>query len=524
MTSPLFSIEVNLPSSPLFLFSTLRQYEHFFSSLHIIIMSASPLSKKEEEEEEDESSGLSSSFLSRRVPSSSDQEASMMDLLQPVMMHQKRLHESGEFYADLAFGNPHDPPVEGFVTTLRQEASRGCSSSPGCSPSLFQHQWEFPEAKQAILESLQRRRRRHGSSISSSSFTNYDALTLDHIFVTNGTFGSVMMAMKTFSNVGDVLVTVLPEYIGYQDMIRGLECTTVKIPLSPGDNFELHVAPIQNMLLDHPQRDRMRILLLTCPNNPSGQVYSEQTLQELADALHHVNEIRSTKHLPPIIVISDEASHRIVFPSTNRPFLSPASFYEYTVSTYSYAKTCMAPSEPLGWLVLSPLWPRDKLALTQRALMVAQSSTGWLAPSATHARCIPALEEEIGQQQHKDDHHNDGVHVDLHLLEQRRDQFVSTLTSHGIHLVFPQVINPLSGCYILLRVPDAFYPHRDVDFCNLLAEKYRVVSMPGSILGLPGWIRWSITASQDMINLTCQQIHAFVLDYESNDPTLDPWL
>ena len=113
----------------------------------------------------------------------------------------------------------------------------------------------------------------------------------------------------------------------------------------------------------------------------------------------------------------------------------------------------------------------------------------------------------------------------LHDLEERRDTLVATLSSHGIHLVFPDVIIPQSGFFVMVRVPEAFHPNHDVHFVRLLAERYQILAMPVSISGgFPGWIRFSIAVSAETIRRTCAGIHSFALDYESNDPQLRPWL
>ena len=439
----------------------------------------------------DTSKKSSASFLSRRVPGLGTQ--SMMDKFANVLrLREELLKDTSMPHANLAFGDPHDKPIPEYAKILAEQGNRGLQED--CSPKAFQYEWKYPAEREAILSSLQRRR---GST--------YKKLTAEDVFVTNSAFGGLMMSMKTFSNTGDVFVTMVPEYFAYQPMIDGLECTTLNVPLSEADNFSLNVPKLQHILLDTP---KARILLLTSPNNPSGQMYDADKLQELATALHHVNEIREQEHgLPPIIMISDEAYHRIIFPSTDRKYVSPAEYYEYTLSVYSYAKTCMAPGERLGWLALSPLWPEELRPMTRNALQMAQISTGWLSPSVTNGRCIPQL--EAGK----------GVCVDLVKLQDRRNKLVDACQQ-----AFPQVIKPDSGFYMLVRLPNEFYPDRDVAFVNMLGYRYRILVLNGSSMGLPGWVRFSVTASDEMIDWTVKGIQKFAADYKSKDPTLNRWM
>ena len=441
-------------------------------------------------EVKDEPKTNGASFLSRRVPGPGTQ--SMMDKFANVLRLREQLIKDTTLpHANLAFGDPHDKPIPEYAKILAEQGSRGLQED--CPSKAFQYEWKYPTEREAILSSLRRRR---GST--------YAKLTAEDVFVTNSAFGGLMMSMKTFSNTGDVFVTMVPEYFAYQPMIDGLECTTLNVPLSEEDDFALNVPKLQKALLDTP---RARILLLTSPNNPSGQMYDSDKLQELASALQHVNKVREHEHgLPPIIMISDEAYHRIIYPSTGRKYVSPAEFYPLTLSVYSYAKTCMAPGERLGWLALSPLWPEELRPMTRNALQMAQISTGWLSPSVTNGRCIPQLEE------------GDGVCVDLMQLEARRDKLVEACQQ-----AFPQVIKPDSGFYMLVRLPDEFYPNRDVAFVNMLGHRYRILVLNGSSMGLPGWIRFSVTASDDMIDWTVSGIQRFAAEYKAKDPALDHW-
>jgi aspartate aminotransferase len=428
-------------------------------------------------------------FLSRRVPHPGDDN--LMDKF-PLDLIEK-LRENGLPFANLIFGDPHDKPIPEFARILALQGSRGLEEN--CSPKSFQYEWMYKNEAQAILSSLQRRR---GDV--------YSRLTVDDVFVTNSAFGGLMMSMKTFSNVGDIFVTMAPEYFAYQPMIDGLECTRINVPLSESNDFALDVPKLEHTLLNTP---KARILLLTSPNNPSGQMYDAEELQELATALHHVNKIRKQTHgLPPIIMISDEAYHRIIFPSTGRKYVSPAEFYEYTLSVYSYAKTCMAPSERLGWLALSPLWPDNTRHMTRNALIAARLSSGWLSPSVTNARCIPQLEE------------GDGVCVDMVKLQERRDKLVQACQQ-----VFPQVITPSSGFYMLVRYPDNFYhPDRGLAFVNMMGYRYRILVLDGAFMGTPGWFRVSFTASDDMIDLAVSGIQKFATEYKAQEHELQRWI
>ncbi len=442
------------------------------------------------------------SIVSRRVlPKKSLINMYMIEIYMPLLkkLQEEFNEDSSKKYGDLTFGNPHDEPIKEFAQILSHEGSRGTQEN--CSPSVFQYQTIFPDSLKAILDSFHRRRGHM-----------YKSLTTDDIFITTGAFGGLMMAMKTFTDVGDAFVTTTPDYFGYDMMITGLECSTIEVPLSSENSFDLDVEAIQKAFTENPTK--ARVLLLTNPNNPTGKMYTRERLEELSKALMSVNEIRLTQfNLPPVVIISDEAYHRIIFPSTERQFVSPAEVYPFTVSIYSYAKTCMAPSERVGWIALSPLWPEgdDQCTLVRKSLSLARSSSGWLIPSSTNARCIPMLEE------------GEGVRVDLTQLQRRRDKLVEVFEEVGVD-VFPEIIVPESGFYMLVRIPPNFHPNEDVLFTHILGNEYRILVMSMSLMstGLNGWIRLSITGNDDMVETAVDGIRRFSQDYK-NDGIIESW-
>jgi aspartate aminotransferase len=425
------------------------------------------------------------SVLSRRV--SINPGHSFIEFLEDIYLpFVEKYQVEKTDYADFCAGNPHDPPIPSFARVLHEQASQCLRED--CPPSLFQYQIRFDEERESVLKSLQRRRgKAYGASI------------VDDVLITNGAFGGLLMVLHSFTDAGDQVVIPSPDYFGYEGVINALECSKIYVPLDVSNNFDLDVLAIQQTFLDHP---RARVLILTCPNNPSGKLYTRERIQELAHALQRVNEVRSRLSLPPVILLSDEAYYRIVFPSTNRPFVSPAEEYQWTISVYSYGKTCMAPSERLGWVAVGPLWPSGDMvnskASARAALGRARFSMGLLIPSYTNARCIPHLEE------------GDGVCVDMEVMQRRRDALMAILKTE--ESPFPVVIEPESGFYLLAQIPPKCTS--DVEMCKLLGEKYRILVMPMSMTSkLSGWLRLSVTANDAMVELAVTGLKQFFRDY-----------
>lgn len=437
-------------------------------------------------------------ILSRRASNGSHTKLSVFanEIYAPFV---SKYQSEGIFYSDFCFGNPHDAPLPKLVQALSREASRGLELD--CPPSLFQYQFRFETEREAIVQSLQKRR---GPA--------YQTTTMDDVLLTNGAFAGLLMVLHSCTDVGDQVIVPSPDYFGYEGILQALECSPIYVPLAPQTNFDLDVEALAQAAIDRPQA---RVLILTCPNNPSGRLYTRERLKELSIALQDVNAQRSQLGYKPIVLLSDEAYHRIVFPSTRHSFVSPAEEYPYTISVYSYAKTCMAPSERLGWVVVGPLWPKDEVPVLRDALGQARLFLGMLVPSSTNARCIPQL-EGIHNENDNDTEEDNGVCVDLHVLQRRRDALVAALSHEDS--IFPTVILPESGFYILVQVPtnhnECNWVSDDVEVCRLLGgEPYRLLVMPMSMTSqLSGWLRWSITASDAMIEAAIQGLHQFYRD------------
>ena len=262
--------------------------------------------------------------------------------------------------------------------------------------------------------------------------------------------------------VGEEVCYPRPGWFAYGALIRGAAAIPVPVDLVP-ESFDLDVEAIAAAI-----GPRTRVVVVNTPHNPTGRIYPRAQLEALARVLTDASE----RHGKIIYLLADEPYARVVF--DGRSHLSPAGSYPYTLVAYSYGKTLLAPGERLGWLALCPDMPEIDRAKLREAVDMAQVSHGWAFAGRTLQRALPDLEE---------------LCIDVGLLQRRRNRMVEGLRAAGYDLPSPE-----GTFYLIPRCP---IPDEAAFAARLAAEGVWV--MPGSVAGLPGRLRISLTATDAMV-------------------------
>ena len=152
---------------------------------------------------------------------------------------------------------------------------------------------------------------------------------------------------------------------------------------------------------------------------------------------------------------------------------SAAEVYSGTIVTYSYGKVLLAPGQRLGYIALPPTSP-ERPAL-RSAIELFQWATGYAFADAVMQHSVAELED---------------VSIDIGRMQARRDRFVGALRAMGY-----ETTNPEGTFYVLVRTPI----EDDLAFSERLAEEHDVLVLPGTVVELPGWVRVSLTASDEMV-------------------------
>lgn len=340
---------------------------------------------------------------------------------------------------DFVLGNPHEMPLRGFTDALNKQIEPR-------NKDWFAYKDSEEAARVAVAESLQGRR--------GLPFVPED------VFLTNGAFAGLSAALTAVTDPGDEVIFISPPWFFYEALIAAAGATSVRVQCDP-QSFDLDLGAIEEAITE-----QTRAIIVNSPNNPTGKIYPDDTLEALADLLQKASE----RNGRPIYLLSDEAYCRIVY--DGRDFPSPTAFYPHSFLIYTYGKTLLTPGQRLGYIAMPPTMPgRDAL---REALFMALVVTGYAFPNALLQYALPDLEE---------------LSIDVAHLQEKRDWLVKELRAMGYTLHIPE------GTFYLLvdsPLPD------DGDFLDLLAE-HDVFCLPGSVVECPGTFRISLTANDGMI-------------------------
>lgn len=346
---------------------------------------------------------------------------------------------AGPLANDFVFGNPHDPALPDFVEALQRNL-------PPKDKNWFAYKMNEPEATKVVVETLNR--------------TLSLAFSTDHVLMTNGTFASLAVCMSALVDPGDEVIFISPPWFFYEALICAVGATAVRVD-ADRETFDLDVAAVEAAITD-----RTRAIIINSPNNPTGRIYSEQTLQRLGRILTAASE----KCGRAVYLLSDEAYKRILFDGRNYP--SPVEFYDNSLLLYTYGKTLLTPGQRLGYIALNPAMP--EVAAVAQAIVLAQALAGWAFPNALLQHSLADLE---------------GLSIDVAQLQRKRDRMMGELTAAGYEANTPE-----GTFYLLVKSPWT----DDMAFGKLLAQK-DIYVLPGSTFELPGYFRLSLTANDEMI-------------------------
>ena len=341
---------------------------------------------------------------------------------------------------DFMYGNPHDVAPKAYVDALVRAAQP-------TGKSHYAYTMDLPEAVASIGEDLRGR--------FPVAFRDED------IHLTNGNFVGLAIALRTLVDAGDEVIFVSPPWFFYETLIVAAGATPVRVLADRDHGFDLDLEAIEAAITP-----RTRAIIVNSPHNPSGRIYTPEQLTALADIL----EAGSARAGHRIYLLSDEAYNRIVF--TPHTFTTPLAHYPHSFLLYTYAKTLLSPGSRLGYLAVGPdAEGGDEL---RAALQIGQITLGWAYPVSILQHAIPEL---------------NAMRPDIPVLQRRRDTLVSTLREQGYEVVEPQ-----GTFYVLVRSP--------IDDDRAFAEMLRthdVFVLPGAMFEMPGWLRLSVTANDDMV-------------------------
>jgi aspartate aminotransferase len=341
---------------------------------------------------------------------------------------------------DFSLGNPDVPPPPQFYEILRELAS---DNSPGIHAYMPNAGYPWVREVIAARVSAEQGIPVHGG----------DTL------MTCGAAGALNVVLKAMLNPGDEVIVLAPyfvEYNFYVDNHGGIS----KV-VNTDDQFNLDLGAIEEAITS-----KTKAIIINSPNNPTGQIYSQESLIALGSLLEEAGRRLSTA----IIIIADEPYRKIVFENHTVPSIFKASTNSIVLSSYS--KDLSLPGERIGYLVVHPDLV-DKASLLD-AMTLAIRILGFVNAPALMQRVVAKLL---------------GVSVDNSVYGRRREKFCSLLRDSGYSFLPPK-----GAFYIFPQSPIA----DDGQFCSLLQEE-KILAVPGIGFGLAGHFRLAFCTDEKII-------------------------
>ncbi len=354
---------------------------------------------------------------------------------------------------DYSLGNPSVPVTENFtkvmIDLLQHENPMALH---GYSPTLGN-----PAFKEAVASSLNRR---FGMSYKPT-----------HIFPTSGAAGAIAHALRAVTKEGDEVIVFAPFFPEYIPYITG---TGAKIKVVKADTkaFQINFEEFEKALTSN-----VKAVFINSPNNPTGIVYSEETIKKLADILRD----KSKEYGFDIYLISDEPYREIVFDGKTCPY--PSKYYDYTLSCYSFSKSLSLPGERIGYVAVNPAIPEAETIVA----MCGQISrgTGHNCPASIIQQAVAKVIDETS---------------DLSVYERNMNILYDELTSLGF-----EVVRPGGTFYIFPKALED-----DAVAFSQKALKYDLVLVPADSFACPGYFRMAYCIDTEKVERSLDALRKFV--------------
>lgn len=354
---------------------------------------------------------------------------------------------------DYSLGNPSVPVPQEFTDKMVELlTTRESGELHGYSPNLG-----ITSVREAVAASLEKR---FGLPYRK-----------EHVFMASGAAGALAHAFRLVTEPGDEILTFapfFPEYHPYVDLTGA----SLKVVPPDTESFQINFDRLEEMLTD-----KVMAVLLNTPNNPSGVVYSGETLKRLAELL----TAKAEQYGHDIYLISDEPYREIIFDGQEAPCVS--QFYDNTVMCYSFSKSLSLPGERIGYVAVSPRC-KDAEEMIYMCVQISRGIGHNCPPSIIQLAVAEVLDKT----------------ADMKVYETNRNILYKELTDLGFSCVKP------GGTFYIF--PKALEEDAK-EFCRK-ALKYDLVLVPGDTFGAPGYFRMAYCIDTEKVERSLETLRKFV--------------
>lgn len=344
---------------------------------------------------------------------------------------------------DFSLGNPNVPaPKEvkdAIIEILNEE-------DPVVLHGYTNSNAGYAEVRQAVADSLNKR-----------FDTKFEG---KNIIMTVGAAGGLNVALKILLNPGDEVITFAPYFGEYRSYTANFD--GVLVAVSPDtETFQPKLDEFEAKITE-----KTKAVIVNTPNNPTGVVYSEETIKKMAAIL----EAKQNEFGTDIYLISDEPYRELAYDGVEVPYLT--KYYANTIVGYSFSKSLSLPGERIGYLVI-PDEAADSADL-QSAASVATRILGFVnAPTLQQKMVVKCLDAK----------------TDISYYDRNRETLYNGLLECGFSCIKPE-----GAFYLFVKSPI----EDEKAFCAA-AKKYNILIVPGSSFGCPGFVRLAYCVAYETI-------------------------
>lgn len=358
---------------------------------------------------------------------------------------------------DFSIGNPSVPApdsiqkaAEQILNTLGPVETHSYTSAQGDAAVRTQ-----------IAESLNRR---FGTSFHA-----------DNLYMTMGAAAALSACFKALTEPGDEFIVAAPYFPEYRCFVENGSGGKLIVIDADIEHFQINFEKLETAINPH-----TKAMIINSPNNPSGTIYSEATIQTLAELLAK----KSREYGHPIFLISDEPYRELVYDEIMIPFIT--KYYPNTFVCYSYSKSLSLPGERIGYVLVPDELEHAKEAYA--AICGAGRVLGYVNAPSLFQRVAAQCTDET---------------ADLSIYKRNRDLLYEGLLRLGFTCVRPE-----GAFYIFPRSlePDA------AAFCER-AKKYDLLLVPGDDFGCPGHVRISYCVPTERIERSLAVFEKLAAEY-----------
>ncbi|MDA3901492.1 MAG: pyridoxal phosphate-dependent aminotransferase [Spirochaetes bacterium] len=355
---------------------------------------------------------------------------------------------------DFTIGNPDVAPPEKYYSIAGSVATDRSKNVHGYMPNAGYENVREVMAKKASSD--------HACDVGANN-----------VVMTVGAAGGLNVLFRALLNPDEEIVVPKPYFAEYGAYASNHKARLV--PVESKTDFSIDIDAIDRAITD-----KTRIVLINSPHNPTGRVYSAESLEKLASLLKRHKE--EGRH---IYLVADEPYREIVYDGIVVPPV--LSLYSESFVVTSFSKTLSLPGERIGYIAQNP--GMDDCGLVMNALILCNRILGFVNAPAFIQRVVGELADEK---------------VDVSIYDKRRKLFVNGLKEAGLEFAKPE-----GAFYLFVKSPF----ENDVDFVNHL-KKYGVLVVPGSGFGGPGYVRMAYCIDEKIIEAALPIIKKAVSEIE----------